>query len=38
MDHPETIYLIFPYKKSKKEDLNRDQIKILKKVVEDYLK
>jgi mRNA-degrading endonuclease RelE of RelBE toxin-antitoxin system len=38
IDHPDTIYLLLPYKKSKKEDLSREQIKMLRKLIEEYLK
>ncbi len=34
---PETIYMIFMYQKNKQADLTPDQIKILKKMVEDNL-
>ena len=37
-DPPETTYLIFPYRKSRKEDLTKDQIKVLSQLVEEYLK
>lgn len=37
-DPPDTVYLIFPYRKSKKEDLTKNQIKILSQLVEEYLK
>ena len=37
-DPPDTIYLIFPYKKSRKEDLTNDQIKVLAQIVKEYLK
>lgn len=37
-DPPDTVFLIFPYRKSKKEDLTKNQIKILSQLVEKYLK
>jgi len=36
-DPPETVYLIFPYRKSRQEDLTKNQIKILSQLVEEYL-
>lgn len=36
-DSPEKIYMIFMYKKTEQEDLAPEQIKILKKLVEDNL-
>ena len=36
-DQPETIYMIFMYKKSEQEDLTPEQIKILKKTVKESL-
>ena len=35
---PDTVYLLFPYRKSKQEDLTKNQIKILSQLVEEYLK
>jgi mRNA-degrading endonuclease RelE of RelBE toxin-antitoxin system len=37
-DPPETTYLIFPYQKSRKEDLTQQQIKLLAQLMEEYLK
>ncbi len=37
-DPPDTVFLIFPYRKSKKEDLTKNQIKTLSQLVEKYLK
>ena len=37
LDLPDTIYLLFPYRKSRKEDLTQEQIKILGRLVEAYL-
>ena len=37
-DEPDTIYMIFPYKKVQKEDLTKDQIRKLSKVVRRWLK
>lgn len=37
-DPPETIYMLFPYRKSIQKDLTKEQIKILKKLVEEWLK
>lgn len=34
----DTIYLIYPYSKKDKEDLTNDQIKVLAKLVEEYIK
>lgn len=36
-DQPETIYMLFMYKKNKQEDLNFEQVKILKKVLKEHL-
>ena len=36
-DPPETVYLVFPYRKSRKEDLTQQQIKILALLMEEYL-
>jgi len=36
-DPPETVYLIFPNRKSRQEDLTKNQIKILSQLVEEYL-
>lgn len=38
-DEPEdTIYLLYPYLKTKKEDLSQKEIKILSNLVKEYLK
>jgi hypothetical protein len=37
-DIPESIYMLLPYKKSKKEDLTKEQIKILSQLMKEYLK
>ena len=37
-DPPDTIYMLFAYKKSEQEDLTKSQIKILNKLVQEYLK
>jgi hypothetical protein len=34
---PNTIYMLFPYKKNELETLNPPQLKILKKIMEEYL-
>jgi mRNA-degrading endonuclease RelE of RelBE toxin-antitoxin system len=36
-DRPETIYMIFMYKKTDQEDLTPEQLKVLKKMVEESL-
>ena len=36
-DQPETIYMIFMYKKNEQEDLTSEQVKILKEVVKESL-
>ena len=36
-DQPETIYMVFMYKKNEQEDLTPDQIKILKKAIKENL-
>ena len=36
-DPPETIFLLFPYKKSEQEDLTPAQLKALKGVVKEWL-
>ena len=36
-DPPETFYMIFPYKKTDQENLTPDQLKVLKKLVEENL-
>ena len=36
-DRPETIYMIFMYKKNDQSDLTPEQVKILKKLVEENL-
>ena len=36
-DRPETIYMIFMYKKTDQEDLTPEQLKVLKKLVEESL-
>lgn len=37
-DAPEVIYMIYPYEKTKKEDLTPKQIKVLSELVKEYLK
>ncbi|HQA93799.1 MAG TPA: type II toxin-antitoxin system RelE/ParE family toxin [Bacteroidales bacterium] len=37
-DPPDTLYMLFAYKKNKQEDLTKSQIKILSKLVQEYLK
>lgn len=34
----DTFYLLFPYRKSKKEDMTRQEIKFLSNLVKEYLK
>ena len=34
---PDTIYMLFPYKKSEQEDLAQAQIKVLNKLVKEFL-
>ena len=36
-DSPEKIYMLFPYKKAEQEDLTPAQIRILKKLVKEFL-
>lgn len=36
-DQPETIYMLFMYKKNEQEDLRREQVKILKKAIKENL-
>ena len=36
-DKPETIYMLFMYKKNKQEDLTPEQVKILKKTIKENL-
>ncbi len=36
-DQPETIYMLFMYKKNEQEDLTPEQVKILKKAIKDNL-
>jgi hypothetical protein len=36
-DPPDIVYLVFPYRKSRREDLTQQQIKILAQLVEEYL-
>lgn len=37
-DPPDTIYMLFAYKMNEQEDLTKSQIKILSKLVQEYLK
>ena len=37
-DEPDTIYMIFPYKKVAKEDLTKAQIRKLSRIVKEWLK
>jgi hypothetical protein len=37
-DPPDTIYMLFAYKKNVQEDLTQPQIRILSKLVQEYLK
>ena len=37
-DPPDTIYMLFAYKENEQEDLTKSQIKILSKLVQEYLK
>jgi mRNA-degrading endonuclease RelE of RelBE toxin-antitoxin system len=37
LDSPEKIYMLFPYKKAEQEDLTPAQIRILKKLVKEFL-
>ncbi len=36
-DPPDTIYMLFPYKKTKQEDLTPQQLKTLKNLVKEWL-
>ena len=35
--HPNTIFMLYPYRKSETADLTRDQIRVLKNVVKEWL-
>ena len=35
--HPDTIFMLFPYRKSEQEDLKTDQLKLLRKMVRESL-
>ena len=37
-DTPDTIYMLFPYKKSEQEDLTQSQLKLLRELVKEFLK
>ena len=37
-DNPNVIYMILPYKKAEQEDLTREQIRALSKIVKEWLK
>ena len=37
-DAPDTIYMLFPYKKSAQEDLRQSQLKVLSKLVKEWLR
>ena len=34
---PDTIFMLFPYRKTEKEDLTPDQLKILRRMVKEFL-
>jgi hypothetical protein len=34
---PDTIFMLFPYKKSEQEELTRDQLKILRRMIKELL-
>jgi mRNA-degrading endonuclease RelE of RelBE toxin-antitoxin system len=36
-DPPDTIFMLFPYRKTKQEDLTPDQLKLLRNVVKEFL-
>ena len=36
-DPPDTIFMIFPFKKNEQEDLTKDQLKLLREMVRDLL-
>jgi hypothetical protein len=36
-DPPDTIFMLFPYKKTKQEDLTNDQLKLLREMVKELL-
>ena len=36
-DHPDTIFMLFPYRKTGQEDLTPDQVKLLSKMVKELL-
>jgi hypothetical protein len=35
--HPDTIFMLFPYRKTDQEDLTSEQIKLLRKMVKEFL-
>jgi len=35
---PDTIYMLFPYKKNEQEDLTQSQLKLLRELVKEFLK
>ena len=37
LDPPDTIFMLFPYKKTKQEDLTNDQLKLLREMVKELL-
>ena len=37
-DTPDTIYMLFPYKKNEQEDLIQNQLKLLRDLVKEFLK
>ncbi len=34
---PDTIYMLFPYKKNEQEDLTRNQLRVLRQMVKEFL-
>ncbi|MBN1831595.1 MAG: type II toxin-antitoxin system RelE/ParE family toxin [Deltaproteobacteria bacterium] len=36
-DPPDTIFMLFPYRKTEQEDLTPDQLKLLRKMVKEFL-
>jgi mRNA-degrading endonuclease RelE of RelBE toxin-antitoxin system len=36
-DPPDTIFMLFPYRKTEQEDLTPDQLKLLRKTVKEFL-
>jgi hypothetical protein len=37
-DPPDTMFMLFPYQKTEQEDLTPDQLKVLRKLIKEFLK